>query len=277
MNKDYLRIKRAIEYLENNYQIQPGLEELSNAVHVSPYHLQRLFRRWAGVTPKQFLQSVTLKHTNKALHNGDSILDVTLNAGLSSSSRLHDLYINFHAMSPAQYRNKGQGLTIKFGCQDSPFGHIIIGMTEKGICNLQFTESISHSRAMQALLRCWPRAELIHEPGIGEGTVKNIFSNGLNSAQPINLHVGGTNFQIKVWQALLQIPFGEVRGYGQIAKTIHAKNAQRAVGSAIGKNPVAILIPCHRVIRATGVIGEYRWGTQRKQAVLTWERCRLSA
>ena len=280
MNKDYQRIKLAIEYLHENFAAQPGLDELSDVIHLSPYHLQRLFKRWAGVTPKQFLACVTLKFTNKSLLNGDTTLDTTMNAGLSSNSRLHDLYVNFHAMSPAQYRNKGQGLRISYGNHESPFGNMIIGITDKGICNLLFSNSefeIEHeSEARNQLQAYWNNAEFIHAPDKTMAIANNIFNHNA-PARKFDVHLGGTNFQIKVWQALLQIPFGSVSNYGKIANAINSQGASRAVGSAIGKNPVALLIPCHRVIKSTGVIGEYHWGVERKKAVLAWEQCRLTA
>lgn len=276
MNKDYQRIKFAIEFLHENFSSQPGLDELSQAIHLSPYHLQRLFKRWAGVTPKQFLQCVTLKFTNNSLLNGDTTLNTTMNSGLSSSSRLHDLYIKFHAMSPAQYRNKGQGLKIYYGNHESPFGNMIIGITDKGICNLLFSNSESKSEARNQLQAYWDNAQLIHAPDKTMPVATKI-GNHNTVTQKLNLHLGGTNFQIKVWQALLQIPFGSVSNYGKIANAIDSQGASRAVGSAVGKNPVALLIPCHRVIKSTGVIGEYHWGAERKKAILAWEQCRLSA
>ncbi len=275
MNKDYQRIEKAIHFLEQNYANQPGLTELANAIHVSPYHLQRLFKRWAGVSPKQFLQCVTLKHANNALRNGATMLSASEEVGLSSSSRLHDLYINFHAMTPAQYRNKGQGLKIEYGLHQTPFGNATIGQTDKGICSLFFSTATDAEQSENELVQYWPNADLSYQPQSTRQTIGNIFAP--SSDKPLNLLVGGTNFQVKVWQALLDIPFGETRNYAQIAKSIDAPGAARAVGTAISKNPVAILIPCHRVIKSTGVVGEYHWGSERKKAILTWETCQLSA
>ncbi len=275
MNKDYRRIEKAIHFLEQNYADQPGLDELSNAIHVSPYHLQRLFKRWAGVTPKQFLQSVTLKHANSALRNGATMLSASQQVGLSSSSRLHDLYITLQAMSPVQYRNKGQGLEISYGLHETPFGNSVVGETDKGICSLFFTDAKSKKQAENELSVYWPNAKLNYQPEITQTSIDKIFSP--NENHRINLLAGGTNFQIKVWQAVLNIPFGQVRHYGQIADSIDAHSASRAVGTAVSKNPIAYLIPCHRVIRSTGVIGQYHWGQMRKKAILTWEQCQLSA
>lgn len=275
MKKDYQRIEKAILFLEQNYAEQPGLDELSNAIHLSPYHLQRLFKRWAGVTPKQFLQSVTLKHANSSLRSGATMLSASEQVGFSSTSRLHDLYINLQAMSPAQYRNKGQGLQINYGLHDTPFGNMIVGETENGICSLFFTDAKSKKQAEIEICEKWSNAKLNYQAEMTQPIVDTIFTDQYKDN--INLLVGGTNFQIKVWQALLNIPFGEVRNYGQIADSINAQGASRAVGTAVSKNPIAYLIPCHRVIRSTGVIGEYHWGAKRKKAILTWEQCRLSA
>lgn len=275
MNKDYQRIEKAITYLQQNYPAQPGLEELSDAIHLSPYHLQRLFKRWAGVTPKQFLQCVTVKHTNEFLHDGMTMLETSQAAGLSSSSRLHDLYINVHAMSPAQYRNKGQGMVIKYGYHPTPFGPVLVGMTDKGICTMHFSPGLD--KAEDSLKQHWNNAEHVHDQNATAEVVEMLFSDARPARKVLQLHLGGTNFQLKVWQALLEIPFGQVTNYGNIAATIGMPGASRAVGSAIGNNPVAYIIPCHRVIRASGVIGNYHWGEDRKKAILTWEQCQLAS
>lgn len=259
MASDYQRIAQAIEYMSVHASEQPSLEELAGVLGLSPYHVQRLFRRWAGVTPKQFLQQVTVARARQMLQESGTVLDVSLASGLSGPGRLHDHFVTLEAMTPGECRAGGRGLRITCGLADTPFGEALIGRTERGICWLSF------GRDDQALMGQWPEAEYRRVEDLGE----DLFD---RHEAPRVLHVRGTNFQLRVWQALLAIPPGDVTTYGRIARAIGKDpGAARAVGGAVGANPVAFLIPCHRVIRESGALGGYRWGTTRKRALLGWE------
>lgn len=275
--RDYRRIEKAINFIDANFREQPTLKEIAAYVNLSEYHFQRLFRRWAGISPKRFLQFLTAEHAARLLHESRGILDVTHETGLASSGRLHDLLVNIHAVTPGEWKSRGAELVIHYGFHPSPFGECLLGVTERGICALEFVEPSSRRKALAELAQRWPSANLQGTPRITGATAAKIFGASRNrKSHAINLYVKGTNFQIKVWEALLCIPPGAVTSYEDIATHVGAPRAVRAVGSGVARNPIAYLIPCHRVIRKTGVIGEYHWGTARKKALLAWEAARLA-
>lgn len=274
---DYARIERAILFLDAHGQEQPRLAEVAEHVGLSPYHFQRLFTRWAGISPKRFLQFQTLEHAKQLLAERRSMLDASYDAGLSSGGRLHDLFVTLTAMTPGEFKQGGAGLTIRYGVHASPFGDYLLAVCERGICALRFLTGASPSEAEAELRAEWPRATLAEAPEATRPTADRIFPPRQERAlQPLSLFVKGTNFQLKVWEALLRIPPGAVATYEDIAQVLEMPRAARAVGSAVGGNPIGLLIPCHRVIRKTGAFGEYRWGLPRKRAMLAWESARHS-
>jgi AraC family transcriptional regulator of adaptative response/methylated-DNA-[protein]-cysteine methyltransferase len=268
---DFARIEKVIRYLDGNHAAQPALADLAAAAGLSESHFHRLFRRWAGITPKDFLQCLTLEHAKRRLRDSASALDAALDAGLSGPGRLHDLLVSIEAASPGEYKNGGRGLTIEWGFAESPFGWCSLGWNARGICHLAFHESRDARGAPAALRENWPAATLARNDREAARRAKRIFNRKGPSAATLTTFVRGTPFQLKVWRALLRIPEGGVASYGAIARAIGAPKATRAVGTACGSNPVAYLIPCHRVIRETGVVRGYRWGAARKQALLAVE------
>ncbi len=271
---DYARIEQAIHFIERNVRAQPDLKEIAANVGLSEYHFQRLFTRWAGISPKQFLQFLSLNYAKQQLAESKSLLDVTYETGLSSPGRLHDLFVTYEAVTPGEFKKHGAGVTIAYGFQSTPFGEALVGVTERGICALSFVER--RAQALADLQKEWPRADIVADPARIRPLGEQIFAASPDgqAPPPLRLYVKGTNFQIKVWQALLTIPPGSVAAYGTIARMIDHPNAVRAIGQAIGRNPIGFLIPCHRVIRQAGALGGYRWGTARKQAILGWEAAR---
>ncbi|HQU37789.1 MAG TPA: methylated-DNA--[protein]-cysteine S-methyltransferase [Anaerolineales bacterium] len=270
-SEDYLRIEQAILYLENHFKDQPSLDEVAANVGLSEFHFQRLFTRWAGVSPKRFLQFVTKESAKELLDKSENLLDATHQVGLSSLGRLHDLFVNTEAMSPGEYKSKGEGVTIRYGIHLTPFGKCLIGLTERGICHLGFVQG-SEGDAIDNLVSDWKEAKMIEDYRATASLVGPIFDLRFNTRiKPLTLHLRGTNFQLKVWEALLQIPAGSVSTYEGIASRIGNPNAVRAVGTAVGHNPIAVLIPCHRVIRKAGEFGKYRYGALRKKALLARE------
>lgn len=271
---NYNRIAKSIAYIIDHHGEHPSLEDIATHVHLSSFHFQRLFQEWAGTTPKKFLQYISLSHAKKVLANNQSIFTTSESLGLSSPSRLHDLFVNVEAMTPGEYRNGGQSLTIHYSIQQSPFGKIVIGSTEKGICQINFIDN--EKEALLTLEEQFPKAiykyleESIHKQ------VLHIFNLSDIQKTPINVHLKGTDFQLKVWEALLKIPLGQLHTYGNIAQVINQPTASRAVGTAIGANPLAYLIPCHRVIQASGIIGGYRWDPIRKTAIIGWENIQIN-
>jgi len=268
---DYTRIERAIRYLEQNYQHQPGLKELARGAGLSEFHFQRLFRRWAGISPKRFVQFLTAGHAVRMLRESRTNLEAAFDAGLSGGGRLHDLLVNFHAVTPGELKRAGAGMTIQYGIHPSPFGECLIAVTARGVCHLGFMPASDRQAVLAELAAAWPRARLEAAPRVTAPVARRLFTRGNGKAPGIGLHVRGTNFQIKVWEALLRIPPGRVASYEAIALRIHAPRAVRAVANAVAHNPVAWLIPCHRVIRKSGALGGYRWGATRKKALLAWE------
>jgi AraC family transcriptional regulator of adaptative response/methylated-DNA-[protein]-cysteine methyltransferase len=270
---DYERIARVIRYLDENHADQPDLAALARYVGLSRYHLHRLFTSWAGVTPKDFLQCLTLTYTKQLLRNGKSVLNATLDAGLSSPSRLHDLCVSLEAASPGEVKSGGEGWTITIGFADSPFGRCLVGESPRGICHLSFVEADDEVAAMGILKGQWPRARWQRDDAVAGRLANQIFNLSTigRASAPLRAFVRGTPFQVRVWRALLQVQPGKLVSYGELASVVGQVTAARAVGSAVGQNPLAYLIPCHRVIRETGVLGDYKWGPVRKRAILTWE------
>lgn len=269
--EDYRRIARAIAFLQQHHLTQPDLEAVAQHVGLSEYHLQRLFTRWAGISPKRFLQFLTVEYAKARINETRNLLDLTLDVGLSSPGRLHDLFINLEAMSPGEYKSGGAGLQIRYGLHDSPFGQILLATTDRGVCNLHFLNELIEDTD-SILQASWPNAEIVFDPQTTEPLKALIFDAvPTQNLKPLTLLVKGTNFQIQVWRALLQVPFGGVATYQAIAHLIGRPTAARAVGTAIGNNPIGYLIPCHRVIRESGELGGYRWGLERKTAILGWE------
>lgn len=271
--RDYDRIARAIEYLRRHAEEQPDLSAVARHLHLSEYHFQRLFTRWAGVSPKRFLQFLTVEHAKARLSHSRNVLDLAGGVGLSGPGRLHDLFVTLEGVSPGKFKAGGAGLTIRYGIHDTPFGPSLIAVTARGICGLRFVEN--EDTAAARLRHDWPHAELHGDPVGTANLAKRIFQPVvLRPRQPLALLVKGTNFQLQVWRALLDLRFGSVTTYGNIAAGIGHPAAARAVGNAIGSNPIAYLIPCHRVIRESGTFGNYRWGENRKAAILGWEAAR---
>jgi len=267
MDDDYARVEAAIRFVEENYRRQPSLAEVADAVGLSEYHFQRLFTRWAGISPKRFLQFVTLEHA-KPLVRGQGVLDAAYDAGLSAPSRLHDLFISFEAMTPGEYKDEARGMEIRYGFHASPFGRCLIAITLRGVCWLQFTEGMSEEAATAVFVKEWPAAVLIRDDVATRPSAEDSF--GGRELPPI--HARGTNFQVKVWQALLQIPYGDVISYEDLAAWLGRPSAVRAVASANACNKIAYLIPCHRVIRKDGSLGGYAYGLTRKRAMIAYER-----
>ncbi len=271
-SEDYQRIEKAIQFIEDNFKSQPTLEQIAESVHLSKYHFDRLFKRWAGISPIQFLQIMTLDYTKLKLADSKSLLETSIEAGLSGPSRLHDLFVTFEAMTPGEFKKQGAGLKISYGFSYSPFGECLLAITERGICHLGFVEGDKRSEALSQLLQTWPGAAFAENPKRISSIVKNIFIiDQVKNTRPFNLHLKGTNFQINVWKALLSIPEGWVASYQGIASYIGYPKACRAVANAVAINPVAYLIPCHRVIAKSGKIHQYRWGSARKKALIGWE------
>jgi AraC family transcriptional regulator of adaptative response/methylated-DNA-[protein]-cysteine methyltransferase len=271
-SEDYLRIEQAILYLENHYKEQPSLEEVAASISLSEYHFQRLFTRWAGVSPKRFLQFLTKEGAKELLGRSENLLETTHQVGLSSLGRLHDLFVTTEAVTPGEYKSRGEGVTIRYGIHLTPFGKCLIGLTERGICHLGFVPG-SEGDAIDGLVNEWKEANMVEDYRSTAALVGPIFDLRYDTRikQPLTLHLRGTNFQIKVWEALLKIPAGSATTYEGLAQRIGQPSASRAVGSAVGHNPIAVLIPCHRVIRKVGDFGNYRYGELRKKALLARE------
>jgi len=267
---NYNRIAKAIHYLKNNFKSQPNLDKVAEKVHISPFHFQRMFTDWAGTSPKKFLQFISVEHAKKILKEEQATLfDTAFETGLSSTSRLHDLFVNIEGMTPAEYKNGGKNLCINYSFAESPFGPLIVATTPKGVCYMAFEEE--EKKALKNLQKKFPNALFRRKLDLMQQNALFIFQNDWSKLNEIKLHLKGTDFQLKVWESLLKIPMGKLSSYGNIANTIGKPNASRAVGTAIANNPVAYLIPCHRVIQSTGNFGGYRWGTTRKTAIIGWE------
>jgi AraC family transcriptional regulator, regulatory protein of adaptative response / methylated-DNA-[protein]-cysteine methyltransferase len=270
---DYERIARVIRYLVEHHTEQPDLATLAEQVGLSPFHFHRLFSAWAGITPKDFLQCVTLSHAKALLRRGESVLDTALVSGLSGPGRLHDLCASLEAASPGEVKSGGAGWTITAGFADSPFGRCLVGASPRGICHLAFVDSADGMTEWASLLEDWPEARLLRDDTDAGRLAARIFErpHGEHPRPALRAFVRGTAFQVRVWRALLQVQPGTLVSYGHLAAAVDNPAAARAVGAALGRNRLAYLIPCHRVIRETGVIGDYRGGTVRKRAMLVWE------
>lgn len=271
---DYERIAQAIAFLVSRVDSQPSLQEVAAHLHLSPFHFQRLFCRWAGVTPKRFLQVLTVERAKALLSASRPVLDVSYTLGLSSASRLHDHFVQLEAMTPGEYKAGGAGLTMEYAVHDTPFGQAFIASTAKGVCTLVFLEDGDMDPHVASLAKKWPRAILRENGRATEALVKALFGVDKPLDRPLSLYVSGTNFQISVWRALLQIPPASVTSYSRLAAALGRPRAARAVGRAVGSNPVAVLIPCHRVIQESGTLGGYHWGITRKHALHAWEAAR---
>lgn len=267
---NYNRIAEAIDYLKRNFKSQPSLEEVAENIKLSPYHFQRLFTEWAGTSPKKFLQYISLEHAKRLLKDDQSTLfDAAHETGLSGTGRLHDLFVNIEGMTPAEYKNGGRALRINYSWESSPFGNILVGSTAKGLCYMAFVEE--QEMGMQNMVNKFPQATFENREDMFQQNALSIFRGDWSQMDRIKLHLKGTPFQLKVWEALLKIPMGRLSTYGSIAKAVGSPTASRAVGTAIGSNPVAFLIPCHRVIQSNGTLGGYMWGINRKTAMIGWE------
>jgi AraC family transcriptional regulator of adaptative response/methylated-DNA-[protein]-cysteine methyltransferase len=272
LSRDYQTVEKAIMYLENHVEEQPNLKDVAESVYLSEYHFQRLFTRWVGISPKRFLQYLTKERAKEMLEESGSVLEAAYAAGLSSPGRLHDLFVNCEAVTPGDYKSQGEDLEIAYGFHASPFGECLVALTDRGICDLIFVSEGNQEEALKALKRRWARSALQEDPERTGPVAAQVFDRlTAGEAKPLSLHLRGTNFQIKVWEALLNIPSGTVVSYEDIAVSIGMPTAARAVSNAVARNPIPVIIPCHRVIRKAGAFGGYRWGTARKKALLGWE------
>jgi AraC family transcriptional regulator of adaptative response/methylated-DNA-[protein]-cysteine methyltransferase len=267
---NYHRIAQAIDYISENFKDQPSLDDIATAIGISPFHFQRLFIEWAGVSPKKFMQYLSIDYAKQLLKNEcTTLMDASYRTGLSGTSRLHDLFINIEGMTPGEFKNGGEKLNINYCFAESPFGKIIVASTEKGVCHMFFEEN--EQLALSDLMKRFPNAQYHQMVDKFQQDALFIFQNDWQKPDQIKLHLKGTEFQLKVWGALLTIPMARLTTYGGIAQKIDKPKASRAVGTAIGSNPVAFLIPCHRVIQANGKFGGYMWGNIRKSAIIGWE------
>lgn len=265
------RMKAAIWFLIKNYTTQPKLNEIAEQVHMSSFHFQRMFQEWVGVTPKQFVQYLSVEHAKKMLKETQATLsDTTHELGFSGTSRLHDLFINIEGMTPGEYKNGGENLSINYTFSDTPFGNVIVASTNKGICHMTFADN-GRDEALDRLKSSFPNATYNYLLDIKQQNALSVFTQDWSKLQEIKLHLKGTDFQLKVWETLLKVPPGGLTTYSDLALQSGYKRAQRAVGTALGCNPVVFLIPCHRVIKASGIIGNYHYGEERKNAMIGWE------
>jgi AraC family transcriptional regulator, regulatory protein of adaptative response / methylated-DNA-[protein]-cysteine methyltransferase len=272
MNFD--RIAEAIAYIREHFTSQPNLDEVAAKIHLSPFHFQKLFTDWAGVSPKKFLQYISLEYAKKILQQKEATLaDAAYETGLSGTGRLHDLFVNIEGMTPGEYKNGGENLSINYSFAETPFGNIIVASTPKGICYMAFADE--EQAALTTLFSHFPLAQFRQITDLLQQNALYIFTQDWSQLHQVKLHLKGTAFQLKVWESLLKIPAGQLSTYGAIAQKIQSPKASRAVGTAIGSNPVAFLIPCHRVIQSTGAIGGYMWGPVRKTAIIGWEAAKV--
>ena len=270
---NYRRVEQAIVYLEQNFQRQPELDEVAEKVHLSPFHFQRIFTEWAGISPKRFLQFLTVDYLKEKLENSRNLVEAADSAGLSSQSRVYDLFTTLEAVTPLEYKQHGAGIRVEYGIHETPFGACLIGVTERGICWLSFLQTDEDPRKEVELMKShWFNSAFHQNQALTEAFIEKIFDRAkTDNSEKLHVFVKGTNFQVKVWQALLNIPIGEVTTYQNIGVAIQSPKAMQAVGSAVGSNHIAYLIPCHRVIRKDGQLGEYRWSSARKKSMIGWE------
>jgi len=269
---DYGRIENALRFLHANFKRHPSLAETAAEVHLSEFHFERLFQRWAGTSPKRFLQFLTAEYAKPLLRDSASLLEVSYAAGLSGTGRLHDLFLNCEAVTPGAFKQRGKGITLHYGTHPTPFGDGLFALTDKGLSVLRFLADRPLEVEIEELRKEWSGATFIEDQNLAGKTARQLFlPENLGHRTPVHLHLRGTNFQLKVWQALLTLPSGTLAAYSDIAARIGCPRASRAVGTAVGKNPVAFFIPCHRVIHSLGTFGNYRWGVERKEAIIGWE------
>ena len=279
-SRDYDHIRRAIAFLSETWTEQPSLERLAQHLGLSPAHCQKLFKRWCGLSPKEFVQAITVDHARGLLGGSASVLDAAYEVGLSGSSRLHDLFVSHEAMTPGDYKRRGDGLEMAYGFHASPFGDALIVATDRGIAGIAFVNDDALQTRQDALAdmtQRWPRANYVEKPDVTAPHAKVIFNaQKWNREQPVRLVMIGTDFDVRVWEALLKIPMGRAVSYTDIARHIGAPSASRAVGSAVGRNPISFVVPCHRVLRGDGTLGGYHWGLTRKRALIGWETGRVA-
>ncbi|MBZ5488352.1 methylated-DNA--[protein]-cysteine S-methyltransferase [Halomonas aquamarina] len=268
---DYARIEKAMAYMVERAVFQPGLDEVAAHVHLSAYHFQRLFCRYAGISPKRFLQALTLERAKRLLKEPHALLDVAHALGLSGGSRLYDHFVQLEAVTPGEHKRQGEGVYIEYGVHPTPLGNVLVATTPRGICRMGFVDATSADELLARLAREWPRSTLHHRPEATAYVVDALFAAPKAEPHTLALHVTGTNFQVAVWRALLTIPEGQLASYTHIAQALGMPKSSRAVGNAVGANPVALWIPCHRVIQQSGALGGYRWGLPKKQMVQAWE------
>lgn len=274
---DYERIEKAMAFMVAQAAEQPTLEKVAAHVHLSAFHFQRLFARYVGISPKRFLQVLTLERGKQLMHTSVSLLDIAHSVGLSGGSRLYDHFVQLEAVTPGEYKRHGEGVNIQYAVHETPLGRMFVAATPRGICRMGFVDTTSSEALQERLAIEWPRSTLQHAPEVTRYAVDALFAKAEVGASALSLHVTGTNFQIAVWRALLTIPEGQLASYAHIARALGAPKSSRAVGNAVGANPIALWIPCHRVIQQSGALGGYRWGVEKKQMVQAWELAQLSA
>jgi AraC family transcriptional regulator of adaptative response/methylated-DNA-[protein]-cysteine methyltransferase len=277
---DYTLIRRAIAFLSANWTEQPSLERLAAHLGLSPAHCQKLFKRWCGLSPKEFVQAITVDHARGLLEGSASVFDTALEVGLSGGSRLHDLFVSHEAMTPGDYKRRGEGLEMAYGFHASPFGEALLIATDRGLAGLAFVDEDKGQTRQDALvdmMQRWPKARYVEAPARTAVHARQIFASEWKRDQPVRLVMIGTDFDVRVWEALLKIPMGRAVSYTDIARHIGAPSASRAVGSAVGRNPISFVVPCHRVLRGDGSLGGYHWGLTRKRALIGWETGRVAA
>jgi len=276
--EDYDVVRRALAHISSRFQDQPSVPDVARAVGVTPVQLTRVFDRWAGLTPKQFLQAVTLDHTLQLLENRASVLDATFEAGLSGPGRLHDLFVTHVAMPPGVYRERGRGIEIRWGWHESPFGRALLMVTDYGLAGLAFADPGEEAAAFADMAGRWPNADYREDPAATAATAARVFEPGAWSRdQPVRVVLIGTDFEVKVWQTLLKVKPGQATTYSDVASHIGKPTAARAVGTAVGRNPISFVVPCHRVLGKGGSLCGYHWGLTRKRAILGWEAGRFAA
>jgi AraC family transcriptional regulator of adaptative response/methylated-DNA-[protein]-cysteine methyltransferase len=268
---DYARIEKAMAYMVTHAAEQPHLETVATHVHLSAFHFQRLFCRYVGISPKRFLQALTLERGKQLIPSSSSLLDIAHRLGLSGGSRLYDHFVQLEAVTPGEYKRQGEGVEIAYGVHETPLGSMFVAITPRGICRMGFVDTTSAEALLARLAKEWPRSMIYHRPDATRYAVETLYIKPPKRAAALSLHVTGTNFQMAVWRALLTIPEGQLASYGHIAQALGTPKSSRAVGNAVGANPVALWIPCHRVIQQSGALGGYRWGSAKKQMVQAWE------
>jgi AraC family transcriptional regulator, regulatory protein of adaptative response / methylated-DNA-[protein]-cysteine methyltransferase len=280
-SRDYTLIRRAIAFLSETWTEQPSLDRLAQHLGLSPAHCQKLFKRWCGLSPKEFVQAITVDHARNLLTGSTSVLDTAYQVGLSGTSRLHDLFVSHEAMTPGDYKRRGEGLEMGYGFHPSPFGEALLIATERGLAGLAFVDedkAQTHEDALADMMQRWPKARFIAAPEKTKRLARQIFDpTAWTREQPVRLVMIGTDFEVRVWETLLKIPMGRAVSYTDIARHIGAPSASRAVGSAVGRNPISFVVPCHRVLRGDGSLGGYHWGLTRKRALIGWETGQVAA